>query len=308
MQCCLESCERTTYARELCHPHYRRLQRHGDVFADVPIGRSRAVCSAAKCEQLVAAQGMCGEHLPTMTTQVMCGVESCDRSSYAVGLCEPHYRRRQRTGELRPELPIGRRPRGVCSVHGCENPVDAKGLCHSHDERLRRTGQLQEQLPLGWRRQGDACAADDCERKPFAKGYCGTHYKRLVAHGDAHEDVPIRVATGEGWMSHGYWNVSVPPELRYLSGGETKIGEHRLVMAIHLGRALEPGEVVHHVNGDRLDNRIENLELWSTTQPKGQRVEDKIAYAREILRRYSPEDLSAQALSVSPTPSSPDGI
>ena len=44
---------------------------------------------------------------------------------------------------------------------------------------------------------------------------------------------------------------------------------------------------MHHKNGDRLDNRPENLELWSTAQPKGQRVEDKLAFARRLLDLYS---------------------
>lgn len=62
--------------------------------------------------------------------------------------------------------------------------------------------------------------------------------------------------------------------------------EHRVVMSDHLGRRLERHESVHHINGVRNDNRLQNLELWSSWQPPGQRVEDKIAWARDLLAFY----------------------
>lgn len=67
------------------------------------------------------------------------------------------------------------------------------------------------------------------------------------------------------------------------------VHEHRYIMSEYLGRPLERHENVHHINGDRADNRIENLELWTTQQPSGQRVEDKINWAIKFLKEYGYE-------------------
>jgi len=70
------------------------------------------------------------------------------------------------------------------------------------------------------------------------------------------------------------------------------IAEHRAVMAQHLGHQLARDENVHHLNGVRSDNRLENLELWVRPQPAGVRTTDAIQYAVSVLMRYAPEMLA----------------
>ena len=68
--------------------------------------------------------------------------------------------------------------------------------------------------------------------------------------------------------------------------------QHVVVMERTIGRKLFPGETVHHKNGIRSDNRIQNLELWSKNHAPGQRVTDMIDFCLEYLSEYAPECLA----------------
>jgi hypothetical protein len=88
--------------------------------------------------------------------------------------------------------------------------------------------------------------------------------------------------------ARGYVEVWAPHHHSRLASSSKKIYvlEHRVVMEQKLGRPLRPDEHVHHKNGVRSDNRPANLELWSRWQPPGQRVDEKLAWAREFIALY----------------------
>ena len=160
-----------------------------------------------------------------------------------------------------------------------------------HYARLGRHGHVEETKKMP-KYEDMRCTIIEnsvrCENKRSSNGYCGTHYKRWKKHGDPL--LGVKKTTRQ--LMQGYVMVVEKNHANARRNGT--ILEHRLIMAKHLGRPLKKQENVHHINGNRADNRIENLEMWVTSQPAGQRVTDKVNYAKEILSLYAPELLKEE--------------
>jgi hypothetical protein len=64
----------------------------------------------------------------------------------------------------------------------------------------------------------------------------------------------------------GYPEIYIGKDYPYRKGGYRSIREHVFVMECHLGRGLKKGEVVHHIDGDKRNNNLENLFLTNVAE------------------------------------------
>jgi hypothetical protein len=182
-----------------------------------------------------------------------------------------------------------------CSVEGCTITTGRfkRGLCEMHYQRLRTKGDVGGAASTHVHNGSTGpCSVEGCNKSAHARSWCQMHYRRWMRDGDpgvAASTHPGRTGRDPNSTRRldelGYVHVKVRGHVEARQNGWAL--EHRVVMSSHLGRRLMRHESVHHLNGIRDDNRLENLELWSSWQVPGQRVSDKIAWAKELLEFYN---------------------
>lgn len=174
-----------------------------------------------------------------------------------------------------------------CKVEGCSKKVHAKGFCTRHYAQWRQYGLINEdgkplreafRVPLKF--QDDVCCYPGCGNEVRTRGWCNKHYLQFRSGIIGEDNEQLRdpkFRPGRGWRTYCRGYRKVMSKGHPFADRDGYILEHRLVMEEHLGRHLESGEVVHHINGVKDDNRIENLQLRSSRADHGhghEKIED----------------------------------
>jgi hypothetical protein len=161
----------------------------------------------------------------------------------------------------------------------CESRrATAKNKCRRCNSYFKRTKTIRPKtLPDKKINSHEICKVCQ-ERETDIRGRCDRCYRYFIKTKKERPKNTKYAGSGKGCLrKDGYRSV--------LINGKRRL-EHSVMMEEKLGRPLLKTEQVHHINGIRSDNRIENLELWTTSQPSGQRVEDKIKWCKEFISQY----------------------
>lgn len=266
--CSIDGCGRDVKARSLCDKHYLKARRSGNLDKFSGPGR--------------------GRYAPE-TSKTCSGVSECGKTETARGLCNSCYQMRRKTGDL-PLIPLVNSGK-TCKVEGCSTKAQGMGFCGTHYDRFKKYG---DPLGVAPKITGGNCNTEGCAGVVVANGVCAACYSRIKKRGNTGYAERHLKRFQKIIDDAGYVQVRAPDHPN--STKSKRVAEHRLVMSNFLGRPLLKNENVHHKNGDRTDNRIENLELWVTSQPSGQRPIDLIDWARAILGLYETDEVKLKGL------------
>lgn len=201
-----------------------------------------------------------------------CSIPNCEKPIYCHELCRHHYYL-----WLRNRIYASERK---CSVTGCTRNHYGRGYCALHHRRWVKHGDPNYVQII----EKPKCKIADCPNKAKVRGWCNKHYLRWLFHGD-----PIFTKIAErgsgsivelknrpGYFTKFIW-VDCPFTHRHIL-----IREHIWIaeqQIIH--RKLKRGELVHHIDGNSLNNAIDNLKVM--TRKEHAKIHDPLMISSTLL-------------------------
>lgn len=252
-------CTRKSESRGLCSMHYARLRRSGGI-------PGAKTCSSGGCDSAAITRGMCATHYGAVFKSEK-ALKTCEESG-----CQKPVTSRNKCGHHYDHFLRSDPSREPCIEDGCDRKGVTRDRCSKHYQLRRKDGVFG----------GEECSWGSCGRVALIRGLC-TGHNAQSSRGEDLKKLKPRLPVGDWGQRyrtvHGY----VRQHRRLPDGTREARLEHRHIMEEHLGRKLKPEESVHHRNGIRHDNRLENLEYWPSKHLKGQRAQDLVRFALEIL-------------------------
>jgi hypothetical protein len=134
-----------------------------------------------------------------------------------------------------------------------------------------------------------ACNIEGCSKPVDSHGMCGMHSQRMRRYGDPHYVTPEQQRRANNREAQLARFDSVKPTTYRKRNGRH---EHRVVAEQMLGRALKPGEIVHHIDGNKHNNDPSNLEVMTQSQHVYEHIQPEAVVLEWDGREWSPRELA----------------